>query len=96
MSDVSIGYILQLDARCAGTDRRKRTALGQGLVLRLADSPAIRRKRQSVVSLNSAAQREIDCLTALVPSLSHEAIVTTLCENATSAAPCDDSATVSR
>ena len=61
-----------------------------------ADSPTIRRKRQSVVSLNSAAQREIDCLTALVTPLSHEAITTALCENATSVAPCDDSATVSR
>ena len=84
-----------MDARCAGTDRRKRTTRGVGLVRKPSHS-VVRRKRQNAASLRSVAQTEVDCLTTLVSSLSHEAIALALCVNATSAAPCDASAPVGR
>lgn len=86
-----------MDARCAGTDRRKRTTQGRlsAPVLR-PDSSAIRRKRQSPASLHTVAQREIDCLTTLVASLSHETIATALCVNASNTGPCDSSVIPSR
>ena len=56
----------------------------------------IHRKRQTAASLHAVAQTEVDCLTTLVSSLSHEAIALALCVNATSAAPCGASAPVGR
>ena len=90
-----INLIIQMDARCAGTDRRKRTTQSLGLVQR-PNRSVIRRKRQSAASLRSVAQTEIDCLTSLVSSLHHETIAMALCMNATIAAPCDDSVIVGR
>ena len=85
-----------MDDRCASTDRQKRNTESQGLVLRLPDSTAIRNKRQSDDSLLSALQEEVICLTNLLSSQRPENLTTSLCMNATIAAPCDNTAVVNR
>ena len=85
-----------MDARCAGTDRRKRSTRGLFAPVLRPSSSAIRMRRQSAASLHTVAQREIDCLTTLVASLSHETMATALCVNASSTGPCDSSVMLSR
>ena len=85
-----------MDARCAGTNRRKRTTQVLSAPVLRPGSSAIRRRRQSAASLHTVAQSEIDCLTALVTSLNHETMASALCVNASSTGPCDSSVMLNR